>query len=222
MELQPSHKAEEEQQTKETIKQYQWRNVWPGDHDTIYAKDDCWAFTEEMCKKRLKAYKDKGYEVADTSQTIIVSRDIAVPETKDLIKWMYLYQIKKGIISLRDSRCYGCEIDSPGQREHMEYGCLGEWADVVDMYFSGVKCKISAIQVAKAVDKIMNELKIEVNMSAPDLLTLVLNVSMKEYELKVELTNETQELINEKEDMRNDFYVLFSEICPNLREFTMY
>ena len=217
MELQPSHKAGEEQQTKKTIKQYQWQNVWPLDHDTIYEKDDCWVFTEEMCKQRLKAYKDKGYEVADTSQNIIVSRDIAVPETKDLIKWMYLYHIKKGMIKLRDTRCYGCEIGLPGmQMEHMEYGCLAEWADVVHMYFRGVKRKISTKQVAKAVEKIMNELKIDINISEPDLLTMVLKASMKEYQLKQELTMETQVLINEKQDIRNDFYVLFSEICPNL------
>ena len=207
-EIEAKKAKKEEQQTAKTIKQYQWRNVWPGNHNTIYAKDDCWAFTEEMCKKRLKAYNDEGYEVADTSTDIIVSRDIPEPKTSDIIKYIFMYYIRKEIIRLRDdmSKHAGRGFDEVD-------GCI--WPYAVNKYFKKAKSKISDIQVMTALKKTMEVLKIDINMSDPDLLTLVLNVGMKEYELK-QLINETQILINEKQDIRNDFYVLFSEICPNL------
>ena len=118
-------------------------------------------------------------------------------------------------ISLRYSKCIGCEYDLPGQRDHMEGGCLTEWNETVDKYFSEVKNKMSSVQVVKVVLKVMEVLKIENSMSEPELLTVVLNVSMREDIMKTEL-------IHEIKDIREDFYVLFDEICPNLREFTMY
>ena len=163
-----------------------------------------------MCKKRLKAYNDQGHEVVDTSTDIIVSRDIPEPETSDIIKYIFMYYIRKEIIRLKDdmNRKYsGCAFDEVD-------GCI--WPYRVNKYFKEAKSKISDIQVMTILKKTMEVLKIDINMSEPDLLTLVLNVSMKEYELKQELTNETQVLINEKQDIRNDFYVLFSEMCPNL------
>ena len=85
----------------------------------------------------------------------------------------------------------------------------------MDKYFSEVKNKMSSVQVVKVVLKVMEVLKIENSMSEPELLTVVLNVSMREDIMKTEL-------IHEIKDIREDFYVLFDEICPNLREFTMY
>ena len=28
-------------------------------------------------------------------------------------------------------RCYGCQIEHPSQREHMQDGCLSAWSDIV-------------------------------------------------------------------------------------------
>ena len=85
----------------------------------------------------------------------------------------------------------------------------------MDKYFGEVKSKISAVQIVKALKKTIDVLKVDIPMSEPDLLTLTLNVSMKEDVLK-------QELKDEIKDIRVDFYRLFDDMCPNLREFTMY
>ena len=178
----------------------------PYNQKVVHKKDDIWVFTEEMCEKRLKAYNEQGNEVVDTSTDIIVSRDIPVPKLSDMIKYIFMYYIGKEIIRLRDDmkRKYtGCSFH--------EVDCI-VWPDTVKKYFKEAKSKISSIQVMKTLEKTMEVLKIDINMSEPGLLALVLNVGMRERELKKGVK------YYRKHAVREPFYELFNEICPNLCE----
>ena len=54
----------------------------------------------------------------------------------DLIHLTYIYILERDIIARAHSNCFGCENDSPGQRDHMSNGCLSEWNDMVHLYFT--------------------------------------------------------------------------------------
>ena len=47
---------------------------------------------------------------------------------------LYLHP-EKNIIARAHNNCHGCQQDSPGQRDHMEFGCLCEWEDLVYQYY---------------------------------------------------------------------------------------
>ena len=56
-------------------------------------------------------------------------------ETSDLIRLCYIYILERDIIARAHNNCYGCQQDSPGQRDHMQSGCLSEWEDLVYQYY---------------------------------------------------------------------------------------
>ena len=56
-------------------------------------------------------------------------------EIRDLIRLCYIYILEKNIIARAHNNCHGCQQDSPGQRDHMESGCLSEWEDLVYQYY---------------------------------------------------------------------------------------
>ena len=54
----------------------------------------------------------------------------------DLIHLTCIYILERDIIARAHNNCFGCENDSPGQRDHMSNGCLIEWEDMVHLYFT--------------------------------------------------------------------------------------
>ena len=50
-------------------------------------------------------------------------------EIKDLIRLCYIYILERDIIVRAHYNCYGCQQEAPGQRDHMENGCLADWED---------------------------------------------------------------------------------------------
>ena len=56
-------------------------------------------------------------------------------EIRDLIHLCYIYILEKNIIARAHNNSHGCQQDSPGQRDHMESGCLSEWEDLVYQYY---------------------------------------------------------------------------------------
>ena len=56
-------------------------------------------------------------------------------EIKDLIRLCYIYILERDIIARAHYNCYGCQQEAPGQRDHMENGCLADWEDLVHQYY---------------------------------------------------------------------------------------
>ena len=56
-------------------------------------------------------------------------------EIKDLIRLCYIYILKRDIIARAHYNCYGCQQEAPGQRDHMENGCLADWEDLIHQYY---------------------------------------------------------------------------------------
>ena len=57
-------------------------------------------------------------------------------EIRDLIHLTYIYILERDIIARAHYNCFGCENESPGQRDHMSNGCLSEWEDMVHLYLT--------------------------------------------------------------------------------------
>ena len=53
----------------------------------------------------------------------------------ELIHLSYIYILERDILARAHNNCHGCQQDSPGQRDHMESGCLSEWKDLVHQYY---------------------------------------------------------------------------------------
>ena len=53
----------------------------------------------------------------------------------ELIHLSYIYILEREIIARAHYNCFGCEQGAPGQRDHMESGCLSEWEDLVHQYY---------------------------------------------------------------------------------------
>ena len=53
----------------------------------------------------------------------------------ELIHLSYIYILEREIIARAHNNCFGCEQGAPGQRDHMESGCLSEWEDLVHQYY---------------------------------------------------------------------------------------
>ena len=193
------------------IKQYQWQIVHPYSRK-VWCTDTHWVFSETVAVERLEEYREKGYEVPDTSSHIIETREIPLPSPEHFVKWLYLYHLKKNIVRMRDENCQACEMDLCGQRDHMEGGCLGKWEDAVDSYFTQAKTNMTCNQIACAYKKVLSFLKVDLP-NEPDLLSVAFIASMSEYEL-IEDTKE------EVKDSREDFYILFDEVCPQLSEYS--
>ena len=56
-------------------------------------------------------------------------------EIKDLTRLCYIYILERDIIARAHYNCYGCQQEAPGQRDHMEIGCLADWEDLVHQYY---------------------------------------------------------------------------------------
>ena len=56
-------------------------------------------------------------------------------EISDLIRLCYIYILERDIIARAHYNCFGCEQEAPGQRDHMQSGCLSEWDDLVHQYY---------------------------------------------------------------------------------------
>ena len=56
-------------------------------------------------------------------------------EISDLIRLCYIYILERDIIARDHNNCHGCQQDSPGQRDHMQTGCLSGWEDLVYQYY---------------------------------------------------------------------------------------
>ena len=54
--------------------------------------------------------------------------------TNELINICYMYILERDILGRAQNKCFGCEQDSPGQRDHMDGGCLAEWQEKVERY----------------------------------------------------------------------------------------
>ena len=56
-------------------------------------------------------------------------------EIRDLIRLCSIYILERDIIARSHYNCHGCQQEAPGQRDHMESGCLSEWEDLVHQYY---------------------------------------------------------------------------------------
>ena len=54
---------------------------------------------------------------------------------QELIHLSYIYILERDVLARAHNNCHGCQQDSPGQRDHMESGCLSEWKDLVHQYY---------------------------------------------------------------------------------------
>ena len=52
-----------------------------------------------------------------------------------LIHLSYIYILEREIIARAHYNCFGCEQGAPGQRDHMESGCLSVYEDLVHQYY---------------------------------------------------------------------------------------
>ena len=127
-----------------------------------------------------------------------------MPEDEDLIKWILLYFYRDAITNCTKEHCYGCEADRPGQRDHMEGGCLTDWIGAVDKYFPEVNDKVSRLEVTEVFKKVKSVLEVNVAMTEPDLLTIGLMLACVEQTLEKDL--KTKDLIP------NDFYMLIESV----------
>ena len=54
--------------------------------------------------------------------------------THELIHMCYMYILERDILGRAQMECFGCQHDSPGQRDHMDGGCLAEWQEKVERF----------------------------------------------------------------------------------------
>lgn len=181
------------QKTQETtgslqpmVKQYQWRNVSPFDHTKIIRADDCWVFSQEICRKRLNDFHKLGYEVPDTSSDIVETREIPLPEDSELTRWVVLSFFRKAINDAMKEGCCGCDEGLSDPESHVQ-GCRMPWSDAVDRYFDRIEMSVWRISAMELFKKLKNALEVNVPVPEPGLLTIGLMIACAEQTLQNDL-----------------------------------
>jgi hypothetical protein len=125
------------------IRQYQWTVLNRTKLFRVESyTDPKWYFTFEKCEKNASEYIERdllGHENQENRRKAlsmhIDMRYKDMPSKYDLSEELALFILRREILQLMEENCYGCCVDHPSQRQHMEGGCLMEWEDAVDMYF---------------------------------------------------------------------------------------
>ena len=91
-----------------------------------------WTTEEESAHRSflsaIDCHLDAAQRGIDMNQLSIHENEIEIPEKTILIKHIFRWILQRQIGLMRKHRCYGCHVEAPGQRDHMD-GCLNEDKD---------------------------------------------------------------------------------------------
>ena len=181
------------------VTQYQWQKVcFPSQE--VFIKDDSWVLTRQAAEKRLEEYNKKGYDEPCSSGDHIQTRQVPLPDTTDLIKWLYHYHMKKLIM----------ELMAPASERMSVLEKREKWRVEVDRHFAECKMRITARQVADAYSKMNAVLQITPTLTLPDIPGITLIARAINKELMRDLKK------NNVRDIQQSFFRLIDEVCPKI------
>ena len=64
------------------------------------------------------------------------------PDPSYITQLLVRHLLYMGIKDLRDRNCEGCMFNAPGQKDHMDGGCLDDWENVVHLYLANLLPKV--------------------------------------------------------------------------------
>lgn len=76
---------------------------------------------------------------------------------KELVKSIHVFLVEKELALLQQMDCYGCDHDSPGQKDHME-GCLLERESACERYLETANSKVGNTKTLKMFLALKKEL----------------------------------------------------------------
>ena len=185
------------------VKQYQWQNIMSSTNQVV-EKDCIWTFSERSCKQRLEDHRKHHPHTSESSKDVLETREIPLPSDQDLINWIIQNLYRDAIGKMMRDRCIACELDLPGQMDHMDGGCLMEWEHAVDRYLSQAELVVSRLSVTETFRNVKSALEVNVPMTEADLPTLALMIACAEQTLESDL---------KRDKIDENFVALFNRVC---------
>ena len=173
------------------VKMYGWVKT-SGDGDVVYKASHRSFYTREGADHDASLsdvdYPDAlGYKMTIDTSMSTLECDLTPEQIVHRVHILYLWNY---IRSYMNDTCWGCKIDHPSQKQHMDGGCLAEVTeDLVDIYLSsGITCMVFGKHLEVAMTQLKRMLSITDdvspyiqachNMSAGDICAELLKVNV--------------------------------------------
>ena len=106
---------------------------------------------------------------------------VQIPPPRVLTLRLTTFIMAGEIEKLKKSTCYGCEHDSPGQRDHMEGGCLSTWGEAV---YAHAPTVYKTLNITSCIDKVnakMNWSLEVLQFNETEITTALLQMNERKY-----------------------------------------
>ena len=182
-----------------TVSQYQWQSVlFPSGE--VFSRDEFWSLSKQSAEKRLKDHNARDFDVPCSCGDVIESRQVPLPDTADIIKWIYHYHMKKLILKLA----------RPEMEEKSSMTRDAIFQTKVEDLFMECKCRIFPCQVKNALEKIIEALDLNLPYYVPDTPAVTLIARTINRDLLKDIK------ADRVKDMQQCFFRFFDDICPEL------
>jgi len=123
------------------VKQYMWKWLYEERDDRVIVEAETWYLSDEACLDSAMANRPDC-----RSRPKMDSRTLMIQCNEAFVEYMYLFLMEQRINECKNQDCEGCELDCPGQRDHMN-GCLMKWEDAIVAYMDEAKNSVNIIQM---------------------------------------------------------------------------
>jgi hypothetical protein len=186
-----SRSADERVHTPSTpskVMQYQWKDVGFTGFSGIEHNEKGfeWFFTEDHAREDYAIHGDH-----DNGSPLLEfdTREVKVPNTKDLLTMIFVHMLVKEIGDLAKANCGGCADEQANQMGHMDPGCLDDWDQHIELYLHLARLRVSRMGMVNLSRKVMVVLKPHEEYVVGSVMPLIndmLDMPLQELKNKVE------------------------------------
>lgn len=147
---------------------YRWK--WIHDGQTIREADK-WYFSDQVCVE--SALDNRPHSPGSVE---IDYKTMNIPHDGNFLDNMYLFLLEQKIKDAMVNDCEGCEMDCPGQSDHMN-GCLMPWEEGVIKHLKDVKDLVNGKHLLQLYHQMKKFLIRRVSYTKTTLLERMVNYS---------------------------------------------
>ena len=129
------------------VKHYWWKWV---KEDEVLTETSTWQSSDEACLTSALGNKPDSPQ----AEVRMESKHVYIMCDDQFVQDLFLFLMEQKIHELRSNDCEGCEMDCPGQRDHMS-GCLMEWDEAVNTYMVKANESITGVQMLYLYHQVM-------------------------------------------------------------------
>lgn len=89
-------------------------------------------------------------------------RTLQIYNDMTMMRMVYAWLLYEKITQFKREFCLACEENQPGQRAHMERGCLTEFGEAIEMYIWKAELAITVGEMSDLYCEILNMLHLKV------------------------------------------------------------